>query len=155
VGGHAASGNHRSNPEFSEYWVSQCRPTGAFVHDRVPSSRYKDSPVSEFQEILFLNIISAVIVGETRNSFVERDHGPPTGGTASFHSTRWGIVMRAAQSQAPGIQPALAELCRLYWSPLWMFTCVRGLLRRNVSDQAETDEEIHALCEALIASEER
>jgi hypothetical protein len=121
----------------------------------VPSSRYKDSPVSEFQEILFLNIISAVIVGETRNSFVERDHGPPTGGTASFHSTRWGIVMRAAQSQAPGIQPALAELCRLYWSPLWMFTCVRGLLRRNVSDQAETDEEIHALCEALIASEER
>ena len=36
---------------------------------------------------------------------------------------------------------------------------LRGLLReevgRNVSDQAETDEEIHALCEALIASEER
>jgi len=28
----------------------------------------KGSPVSEFQEILFLNIISAVIVGETRNS---------------------------------------------------------------------------------------
>jgi hypothetical protein len=26
------------------------------------------SPVSEFQEILFLNIISSVIVGETRNS---------------------------------------------------------------------------------------
>ena len=155
MGGYAGSRDYRRNPEFSEYRVSQCRPSGAFVHDRVPSSRYKGSPVSEFQEILFLNIISAVIVGETRNSFVERDHGPPTGGTASFHSTRWGIVMRAAQSQAPGIQPALAELCRLYWSPLWMFTCVRGLLRRNVSDQAETDEEIHALCEALIASEER
>jgi hypothetical protein len=30
--------------------------------------RYKGSPVSELQEILFLNVISAVIVGETRNS---------------------------------------------------------------------------------------
>ena len=68
-------------------------------------------------------------------------------------------AVRAAQSQALGSQPALAELCRLYWSPLWMFTCVRALLReevgRNVSDQEETDEEIHALCEVLVASEER
>ena len=40
-----------------------------------------------------------------------------------------------------------------------MFTCVRGLSReevgRNASDREETDEETHALCEALIASEER
>ena len=40
-----------------------------------------------------------------------------------------------------------------------MFAWLRGLLReevdRNVSDQEETDEEIHALCEALIASEAR
>jgi hypothetical protein len=40
-----------------------------------------------------------------------------------------------------------------------MFVWLRGQLReevgRNVSDQAETDEEIDALCEALIASEER
>ena len=89
---------------------------------------------------------------------MERDHGPPTGGTASFRTARWGIVMRTAQSRALGSQPALAELCPLYWSPLWMFTCVRGLLREevggNVSDQEETDEEIHALC-ALIASEGR
>jgi hypothetical protein len=114
VGGHAGSGNHRSDPEFSEYWVSQCCPTGAFVHDRVPSFRYKSSPISEFQEILFLNIILALIVGETRKFIVERDHGPPTGCTASFHTAGWGIVMRAAQSQTPGSQPALAELCRLY-----------------------------------------
>ena len=90
---------------------------------------------------------------------MERDHGPPTGGTASFHTTRWGIVMRAAQSQAPGSQPALAELCRLYWSPLCMFAWLRGVLceevGRNVSHQAETDEEIHARCEGFIASEGR
>ena len=40
-----------------------------------------------------------------------------------------------------------------------MFAWFRGPLReevgRNVSDQAETDEGIHAHCEALIASEER
>ena len=65
--------------------------------------------------------------------------------------------MKAPQSQAPGSQPALAELCRLYWTPLCMFAWFRELLREevghSVSDQAETDEQIHALCEALIASE--
>ena len=122
----------------------------------MPSSHYKGSPVCEFQGILFLNNISTVIFGETQEFIVERDHGPPTGCAASF---RWGIVTRAAQSQAPESHPALAELCRLYWSPLCVFAWLRGLLREevghNVSEQAETDEEIHALCEALIASEGR
>ena len=40
-----------------------------------------------------------------------------------------------------------------------MFAWLRGVLReevgRNVPHQAETDEEIHALWEALIASEGR
>src|SRR5208282_1117249 len=58
--------------------------------------------------------------------FVERDHGPPAEGEASFHTTRWTIVMRAAQSQAQGGQSALAELCRLYWYPLYIFARRRG-----------------------------
>ena len=137
---------------------------------------------------------------------MERDHGPPSEGAASFHTTRWTIVMRAAQSQAQGGQSALAELCRLYRYPLYTFARRRGrspedaqdltqsfflhmvehrafkgvdqitigavkthihrlrkrytaLLReevgRTVSDPAEIDEEIHALCEALIATEGR
>ena len=65
---------------------------------------------------------------------MERDHGPPAEGAASFHTTRWTIVMRAAQNQTLGGQSALGEL---------------------LSDPAEIDEEIHALCEALIASEGR
>jgi len=64
--------------------------------------------------------------------------------------------MRAAQSHASGSQPALAELCRL---PLCMFAWLLGVLGeevgRNVSDQAEIDEEIHHHREALIASEKR
>jgi hypothetical protein len=91
---------------------------------------------------------------------VERDHGPPTGGARQVFTPRaGGIVMRAAQSQAPESRPSLAELCRLYWSPLCIFAWLRGLLREeigpNVSDQVEVIEEIHALCEALIASEGR
>jgi RNA polymerase sigma factor (sigma-70 family) len=57
---------------------------------------------------------------------VERDHGPPAEGAASFHTTRWTIVMRAAKSQAQGGQSALAELCRLYWYPLYTFARRRG-----------------------------
>ena len=57
---------------------------------------------------------------------MERDHGPSAEGAASFHTTRWTIVMRAAQSQAQGGQSALAELCRLYWYPLYMFARCRG-----------------------------
>jgi RNA polymerase sigma factor (sigma-70 family) len=57
---------------------------------------------------------------------VERDHGLPAVGAASFHTTRWTIVMRAAHSQAEGAQPAFAELCQLYWYPLYVFAQRRG-----------------------------
>jgi hypothetical protein len=146
----------------------------------------------------------------------------PAEDAASFHTTRWTIVMKAAQNQAQGGQSALAELCRLYWYPLYIFARRRehssddaqdltqagktstfealkvfldpnngiappsydevanrlqvttggvktlihrlrkrytALLReevgRTVSDPAEIDEEIHALCDALVASEGR
>ena len=57
---------------------------------------------------------------------MKRDHGPPAEGAASFHTTRWTIVMKAAQSQAQGGQFALGELCRNYWYPLYMFARRRG-----------------------------
>jgi len=57
---------------------------------------------------------------------VERDHGPLAEGATSFHTTRWTIVMSAAQSQAPGGESALAQLCRNYWYPLYMFARRRG-----------------------------
>src|SRR5271166_1112765 len=66
--------------------------------------------------------------------FVERDHGPPAEGAASFHTTRWTIVMRAAQSQAQGGQSALAELCRLYWYPLYIFARRRGCSPDDAQD---------------------
>jgi RNA polymerase sigma factor (sigma-70 family) len=47
-------------------------------------------------------------------------------GAASFHTTHWTIVMTAAQTQEEGGPAALAELCRLYWYPLYVFARRRG-----------------------------
>jgi RNA polymerase sigma factor (sigma-70 family) len=58
--------------------------------------------------------------------FVEHNLGPPVEAAASFHTTRWTIVLRAAQSQAPGGESALAQLCRNYWYPLYIFARRRG-----------------------------
>jgi DNA-directed RNA polymerase specialized sigma24 family protein len=57
---------------------------------------------------------------------VECDYGPAAQGAASFHTTRWTIVLKAAQSQAPGGESALAQLCHNYWYPLYMFARRRG-----------------------------
>ena len=55
-------------------------------------------------------------------------------GGASFHTTHWTIVMSAAQSQAQGGQDALAELCRLYWYPLYVFARRRGCSPEDAQD---------------------
>jgi RNA polymerase sigma factor (sigma-70 family) len=70
--------------------------------------------------------------------FVERDHGPLAEGAESFHTTRWTIVMRAAQSQAPWGQSALAELCRLYWYPLYTFARRRGRSPEDAQDLTQS-----------------
>ena len=57
---------------------------------------------------------------------MDRENSPLVEGEASFHTTRWTMVMKAAQSQALGGQSALAELCRLYWYPLYIFARRRG-----------------------------
>jgi RNA polymerase sigma-70 factor (ECF subfamily) len=46
-------------------------------------------------------------------------------GGREFCTTHWSVVADAADSRAAGADMALAELCRSYWSPLYVF--VRGL----------------------------
>jgi RNA polymerase sigma factor (sigma-70 family) len=65
---------------------------------------------------------------------VERDPGPLADGAASFHTTRWTIVMSAAQSQAPGGRSALAQLCSKYWYPLYLFARRRGYSPEDAQD---------------------
>jgi RNA polymerase sigma factor (sigma-70 family) len=49
------------------------------------------------------------------------DQSSPVDETGRFGTTRWSVVLLSAQSQVPGSNAALAELCRLYWFPLYAF----------------------------------
>ena len=53
-------------------------------------------------------------------------HASTADDPARFHTTRWSAILVAAQSQLPGSQAALSELCRLYWYPLYAFARRRG-----------------------------
>jgi RNA polymerase sigma factor (sigma-70 family) len=57
---------------------------------------------------------------------VDPEHGSMSDDPARFHTTRWSAILVAAQSQLPGSQAALSELCRLYWYPLYAFARRRG-----------------------------
>ena len=68
---------------------------------------------------------------------MKRDHGPPAEGAARVHTS-----LGAAKS-------LIHRLRKRYSSIL------REEIARRVSDPAEIEDEIHALCEALVASEGR
>ena len=53
------------------------------------------------------------------------DHSSPED-AGRFRTTRWSVVLLSAQSQTPDSEAALAELCRLYWYPLYAFVRRRG-----------------------------
>ena len=53
---------------------------------------------------------------------------------AEFHTTLWTLVMVSAQSQAEGGKAALAELCRIYWYPLYSFARRRGYSPHDAQD---------------------
>jgi RNA polymerase sigma factor (sigma-70 family) len=52
---------------------------------------------------------------------VKLDQSSPVGGANRLQTTRWSIVLASAQSQAPGSKEAFADLCKLYWYPLYGF----------------------------------
>ena len=57
---------------------------------------------------------------------MDPEHASTADDPARFHTTRWSAILVAAQSQLPGSQAALSELCRLYWYPLYAFARRRG-----------------------------
>lgn len=56
------------------------------------------------------------------------------GGVNRFQTTRWSVVLVSAQSQAPGSKKAFANLCKLYWYPLYAFIRHRGHSREDAED---------------------
>ena len=78
----------------------------------------------------------------------------PRGDDPRFHTTRWSAVLLSAQSQAPGV--SLGSVGKLIFRLRKRYASIlREEVARTVSDPAEVDQEIQALCEALIATEGR
>jgi DNA-directed RNA polymerase specialized sigma24 family protein len=56
------------------------------------------------------------------------------GSVNRFQTTRWSVVLVSAQSQAPGYREAFADLCKLYWYPLYAFIRHRGYSPEDAQD---------------------
>ena len=59
-------------------------------------------------------------------SLMRPDDSSVAGFAGRFHTTRWTLVMISAQNQSQAGQAALAELCQIYWYPLYAFARRRG-----------------------------
>ena len=57
-----------------------------------------------------------------------------TQGTRDFRTTHWSLVADAADSRAPGAEAALAEICRAYWAPLYVFARTQGVEAEEARD---------------------
>jgi DNA-directed RNA polymerase specialized sigma24 family protein len=68
---------------------------------------------------------------------MQPDRSSPAGGANRFNTTEWSMVLLSARSQAPGCEEAFAELCRLYWYPLYGFIRHRGYSPVDAQDLAQ------------------
>jgi hypothetical protein len=72
---------------------------------------------------------------ETRKKLpVKPDENSRSEGAAQFRTTRWTVIMLAAHGKNPAGEAALAELYRLYWSPLYAFARYRGYSPQDAQD---------------------
>jgi hypothetical protein len=69
-----------------------------------------------------------------RGIHVKRDQSSLAGDANRFLTTRWSVVLVSAQSQAPGSKEAFADLCKLYWYPLYAFIRYRGYSPEDAQD---------------------
>lgn len=53
---------------------------------------------------------------------------------AVFHTTRWSLVARAGDAQQADSKQSLAELCGIYWYPLYAFVRRRGSDPNSAAD---------------------
>lgn len=51
-----------------------------------------------------------------------------------FATTRWDLVLASAETEAPGANEALSDLCRTYWRPLYAFVRRRGYSPADAED---------------------
>ena len=65
---------------------------------------------------------------------MKRDQSSSARAGCGFRTTQWSVVLLAAQSQTAGFKEALAELCNLYWYPLYAFVRQRGYSPEDAQD---------------------
>ena len=54
--------------------------------------------------------------------------------TAEFHTTRWSVIIAAAQNDTGEGKAALAKLCQVYWYPLYAFARRHGYSPHDAQD---------------------
>jgi hypothetical protein len=52
----------------------------------------------------------------------------------SFSATNWSLILAAKDSQSPTAAPALEQLCRKYWYPLYAYVRRRGYAEADAQD---------------------
>jgi RNA polymerase sigma-70 factor (ECF subfamily) len=69
---------------------------------------------------------------------------PIAGGRSDFATTHWSVVIAAGQRGAPEQNSALAQLCTLYWYPIYAY------VRHRVGDVHEAQDLTQAFFEQLL-----
>jgi hypothetical protein len=59
--------------------------------------------------------------------------GLNAGAPRDFRTTRWSVVL-AARNEGSSARPALAELCAIYWYPLYAFVRRQGHSSHDAQD---------------------
>src|SRR6266436_7004221 len=73
-------------------------------------------------------------LAQAQGTHVKDDQSSLAGSVNRFQTTRWSVVLVSAQSQAPGYKQAVADLCKLYWYPLYAFIRHRGYSPEDAQD---------------------
>ena len=55
-----------------------------------------------------------------------------------FHTTRWDLVLNSGNIDSPDFGKALAELCSIYWYPLYAFARYKGLSEHDAQDLTQS-----------------
>jgi len=59
-------------------------------------------------------------------------------GGASFATTHWSVVAQSALTDAPEATNALAQLCEMYWAPIYSFVRRRGYAPADAQDLTQS-----------------
>jgi DNA-directed RNA polymerase specialized sigma24 family protein len=87
--------------------------------------------------IMLVTLCACVHEGEPQCSFVNGKNGHEGAGEPrEFVTTRWSLILSAANltNEEHKARDALAELCRTYWRPIFLFVRARGYLIEDAQD---------------------